>query len=94
MLTWDNKIINFCRVLHEKFDASVMINSVPVCVSTDHDSEGKRVQDMLSTIEKPQVGMHTFYITTHTQTHTNHNHQSSSVGSSHSWLDDIFTLSL
>lgn len=25
-------------------------------LSSDHDSEGKRVQDMLSTIEKPQVG--------------------------------------
>lgn len=31
----------------------------PVTVSSDHDSEGKRVQDMLSTIDKPQVGMHT-----------------------------------
>lgn len=44
-----------------------MINSFPVSVSIDHDSEGKRVQDMLSTIEKPQVGMH---ISSHCCAHT------------------------
>lgn len=38
-------------------------------MSADHDSEVKRVQDMLSTIEKPQVGTHTFSHT-HTHAHT------------------------
>lgn len=86
MLTWDNKIIGFCRGLHKEFDTSVMIDNFPISVSADQDSEGKRVQDMLSTIEKPQVGTHTFshhYI----HTHTHQPHQSSSVGSS-SWHDD------
>lgn len=49
---------------HESISAFVII-----CFSrlpADHDSEAKRVQDMLSTIEKPQVGMNK----THTQTRT------------------------
>ena len=41
-----------------------------VSVSSDHDSEGKRVQDMLSTIDKPQVGTHPPTAAAHTHTHT------------------------
>lgn len=41
------------------FIMSFLIITVFFCLSfsSDHDSEGKRVQDMLSAIEKPQVGI-------------------------------------
>lgn len=41
-----------CLAQHVYGNYSVFLLSV----SSDHDSEGKRVQDMLSTIDKPQVG--------------------------------------
>lgn len=43
-------IISFDKLLH-----FVNCCFCPLCLSADHDLEGKRVQEMLSTIEKPQV---------------------------------------
>lgn len=49
---------SLCVLLNSWFFSKVITLSF-LSVSSDHDSEGKRVQDMLSAIDKPQVGMRT-----------------------------------